>query len=140
MGAPRKPKHQHQLEGTWNRAVANAPSGAMGTATGCPPMPADMTDPIARGCWEFICKTRANWLAISDGLALRHLCELWGLRAAALVVLKDQPTDKNVRCAFVSYGVEFTKLSARFGLTPQDRERLGVVSEGQYDPAAEFIA
>jgi phage terminase small subunit len=138
MPAPRKPKSEHQLDGTWERAVANAPSAAKATATGLPPMPADL-DPIAKGCWELICKTRANWMAISDGLALRHLCELWALRAATFKVLKKNPTDKLARTAFNQYGVEFSKMAARFGLTPQDRARLGEIDLDEFDPAAEFV-
>jgi phage terminase small subunit len=102
-------------------------------------MPADL-DPHAKGCWEFVCRTRANWLAISDGLALRHLCELWGLRAAAFAVLKENPTDKNARCAFTSFGVEFVKLAARFGLSPLDRDRLGDTDPEEWDPAADFVS
>ena len=42
--------------------------------------------------------------------------------------------------AFVSYGVEFSKLSARFGLTPADRAKLGDVDPLAFDPALEFLA
>jgi phage terminase small subunit len=134
----RKSPSEHKLDGTWDRAAANGPSRAMATATGVPPMPVDL-DPIAKGVWELICKTRANWLAISDGLALRHLCELWSLRMRAFAVLKDDPTDKLARTAFYQYGGEFTKFCGRFGLTPADRAKLGDIDPDEYDPALEFI-
>ena len=111
----------------------------MATATGVPPMPADL-DPVAKGTWEWICRTRANWLAISDGLALRHLCELWSLRTATMAILRENPTDRGARVSFQMYGAEFSKLAAKFGLTPQDRARLGEAAADEFDPAAEFIA
>ncbi len=137
-GRPRKSESDHRLDGTWNRAAANVPSAAMATATGSPPCPADL-DPIAKGTWEFVCRCRANWLAISDGLALRHLCELWSLRAATMSILTADPTDKAARIAFQQYGSEFAKLCGKFGLTPLDRSRLGEISPEDYDPAAEFV-
>lgn len=125
-GRPPKPKSEHLIDGTWNRAAANTASAAMKTATGLPPMPADLDD-VAKGVWELVCKTRANWLAISDGLALRHLSELWSLRTAAMAILRQDPTDRAARLAFKEYGGEFSKLCGKFGLTPQDRARLGEV-------------
>lgn len=139
MPGARKPKSEHLLDGTWGRAAGNAPSAAMATATGVPPMPMDM-DPVAKGCWEFVCRTRANWLAISDGLALRHLCELWSIRTASFAAWRANPADRQARLAFVQSGVEFGKLAARFGLTPQDRARLGEVTPAEFDPAAEFVS
>lgn len=135
----RKSKSEHLLHGSWNRAAGNVFSAAKATATGVPPMPPDMDD-IAKGCWEHICRCRASWLAVGDGLALRHLCELWSLRAAAYAILRDNPTDKNARCSFVQFGVEFSKLAGKFGLTPADRARLGEADVLEWDPAAEFIS
>lgn len=126
MTRPRKSKSQHMADGTWDRAASNRPSGAAMTANGVPPMPTDL-DPIAKGVWELVTKTRANWLAISDGLALRHLCELWSLRQATLAILQKDPTDKNARVSFQQYGGEFAKLCGKFGLTPLDRDRLGEI-------------
>ncbi|MCC6492153.1 MAG: hypothetical protein IT424_03935 [Pirellulales bacterium] len=138
MPGPRKPKSEHLKDGTWNRAAANTASAAMATATGAPPMPADLDD-VATGVWELVCRTRANWLAISDGLALRHLCELWSLRAATYKRLKRNPADKAARVAFQQYGAEFGKLAGKFGLTPADRARLGEADADAFDPAAEFV-
>jgi phage terminase small subunit len=137
-GGPRKPKSEHLIDGTWNRAAANGPSAAAKTANHCPPMPADLDD-VAKGVWEHVCKTRANWLALSDGLALRHLCELWSLRSATMAILRDNPTDRGARVSFQQYGAEFAKLCGKFGLTPQDRARQGEVVDDDDELARYFL-
>ena len=101
-------------------------------------MPKDL-DPVAQGVWELVCRTRANWLAISDGLALRHLSELWSLRAATMAILRDTPTDRAARVAFQQYGAEFSKLAGKFGLTPQDRARLGDKTDDEFDPVTKYL-
>lgn len=102
-------------------------------------MPQGM-DNAARAMWRFVVATRGDWLAESDGPALRSLCETWSLRCQCKKVLASDPTDKNTRCSFNDYQSDCLKLFAKFGMTPTDRARLGEQSAEDVDPAAEFIA
>lgn len=102
-------------------------------------MPQGM-DNTARAMWRNVVRTRGDWLAESDGPALRSLCEAWSLRCSCLKAIKADPTDKLTRTAFVQYQQECLKLFGRFGMTPTDRARLGEQSAEEIDPAAEFIA
>ena len=100
--------------------------GSRGPKTGGEPLrkPDDL-DPVASAHWDFMVRTRTAWLAASDADTLRRLCELWSLSEASRKQAMETPLVKDVRCAFTSYHAEWSKLAARFGMTPADRARLG---------------
>jgi phage terminase small subunit len=90
----------------------------------CPALPTGLDD-TSREMWDFVTTERLTWLARSDGPALQALCELWALRKRVAGMLNDDPSDKIARTAYIAYHAEWSKLAARFGLTPADRARLG---------------
>ena len=137
-GRPPKPLKIHQTDGTY-RADRHAGSVAKSTGGTTPVMPSDLTDAQAE-MWRFVIAERGDWIAVSDGPALRSLCETWELRCKCQDLLQGDPIDKDTRCSFVQYQADCMKMFARFGMTPADRARLGEQSHEDVDPAAEFIA
>lgn len=137
-GRTPKPLKIHQAEGTY-RADRHAGSVAKSTGGNVPQMPVDLSK-VAAAMWRFVIAERGDWVAVSDGPALRSLCETWELRSKCHAVLAGDPTDKDTRCSFIQYQADCMKLFARFGMTPTDRARLGEQSAEEIDPAAEFIA
>lgn len=139
MPRPRLPREVHEIQGTWVRAAGNSPSAALATAAGVPTMPNDLPAEAVE-LWRLVAETRRQWLAPSDGPALRLLCETWALLRRTSAKLTDDPADKLNRCAHTNYAAQFLQLATRFGLTPSDRAKLGEVYYGADDPAAEFVA
>ncbi len=138
MGRESKPLKIHQAEGTY-RADRHGHSVAKSTGGQHPVMPSDLTDSQAE-MWRFVIAERGDWVAVSDGPALRSLCENWELRSKCHSLLVVDPTLKDARCSYIQYQADCLKLFARFGMTPTDRARLGEQSAEDIDPAAEFIA
>lgn len=138
MGRANKPLKIHQLEGT-DRADRHGHSVAKSTGGRHPVMPEGLSD-VAAGMWRFVIAFRGDWVAESDGPALKSLCETWDFRCTCVMALASDPTLKEARCSFIQYQADCMKLFARFGMTPTDRARLGEQSAEEIDPAAEFIA
>lgn len=138
MGRENKPLKIHQAEGTY-RADRHGHSVAKSTGGQHPVMPVDLSE-AAAAIWRFVIAERGDWIAVSDGPALRSLCETWDLRCQCQRALVNDATDKDTRCSFIQYQADCMKLFARFGMTPTDRARLGEQSAEEIDPAAEFIA
>lgn len=133
------PLKVHKLNGTFRKDRHGRPSIAKATASGLPKMPRGMKG-AAKNLWELVIVERRDWLAVSDGPALQTFCELWELRCRTLKKLDRDPTDKDVRCSFTSYQQEWSKMAARFGMTPADRAKLGENSESDLDPAAKYVS
>ena len=123
MPAP-KPISAHLAEGTFRADRHCQPSKAAATSGDLPRKPNDL-DGIASEHWSHVIEFRGSWLAESDGPVLRALCELWSLRQRTLLLLQENPADKLVRTSFQSYHDAWQKLACKFGITPQDRARMG---------------
>jgi len=110
-----------------------------GHADAITPAKPEGLDNSALAMWDLVIEHRKPWLDESDGPALQALCECWSLRSRAVSALADDSTDKDARIAFTQYQAAFERMATRFGMTPVDRERLGVVIDCDDDPAAEFL-
>jgi hypothetical protein len=137
-GRPPKPLKIHQTDGTY-RADRHGGSVAKSTGGQHPVMPRDLSD-VQAEMWRFVIAERGDWIAVSDGPALRSLCETWELRCLCHKVLFGDPTEKEKRVSYMQYQADCIKWFAKFGMTPIDRARLGEQSAEDVDPAAEFIA
>lgn len=122
MGRPAKPINVLRLEGGY-RADRHA---GRGPAQGGEPLQKpDGLGEHGSWLWDEVARTRRAWLCASDAAALRALCDAYQLMRRCEPALRDDPTDKNARCAWSAYHAVFRQLGAAFGLTPSDRARLG---------------
>lgn len=125
-GRPPKPKDLRILEGT-DRADRHGAEGEVPNASGQPVKPVDLT-PEASACWDFVVPeiVAMNIGKTIDSLVLRQMVESWSLMRQCYDVLKNDPSDKDARIAYLGYGHAFESIAARFGMTPSDRSRLRV--------------
>src|SRR5688500_2811144 len=100
------------------RADVSPPSGA-------PVRPVDM-DETESSLWDQVVPdlVRRGLVGESDTAELRRMVELWSLYRKALALAKQDPVDKEIRCAVTGYGLAFGKIAGKFGLTTQDRASL----------------
>jgi P27 family predicted phage terminase small subunit len=137
-GRPPKSLEQHQLDGTY-RADRHGDAGQAVQPAGEPQMPLEFAGE-ARACWESVV---APLVALKvakaiDQPALVALCEWWAryrlyssrLDRPETIDLDVLDQSRLVRIAANAWS-EFSRLAARFGLTPADRQRLRVQGEGK---------
>lgn len=132
-GRPPKPLEQHALDGTY-RPDRHGDQGAAVQAAGEPVMPADFSGE-ARACWESVVAPLVA-LKVARGLdqpALVALCEWWARYrryAAAFDAPEAMELDVLHQTRLGSLAAlawdQFSRIAARFGLTPADRQRLRV--------------
>lgn len=61
-----------------------------------------------------------NLVSAKDTAELVSLCELWGLYRKSVALAKDDPTNKEVRCAVTGYWAAFDRVASKFGLSATD--------------------
>jgi phage terminase small subunit len=123
MGRPAKPLSLHHLDGTYRRDRHGGRPAA--PPAGQPERPADLQGEAA-AFWD---TTVADLAAVGvvgrlDTALLRAAAELWGLYRKALAVADQDPVNKLVRCAVVSYYAAWERAAAKLGLSPADRAKL----------------
>lgn len=64
-----------------------------------------------------------------DTALLWSMCEVWSFYRKSADAAKDDPVDKDTRCAVLAYWQAFERAASRCGLTPSDRARLNISSE-----------
>ena len=137
-GAPKKSAKLKIVDGTYRadreRSQSVVPEGS-------PVMPAGMT-PVAKTFWKHIVKTRGDWLAESDLQALQVASELWAHLRVAQKTFQLDPIGKGNQTRYTTLLAEWGKASARFGLSPSDRERLGPTkgNDGQNAKTKQYLA
>lgn len=131
-GRPNKPAEVLKLHGDYREDR----HGGRGPKTGGEPLrkPDDL-DEIAADHWDMICQKRAAWLAGTDAPALETLCWLWSAWRRLRALWMADLNDKNTRCNALAAEAEWSKLAARFGLSPSDRARLGEGADAQQEKA-----
>lgn len=120
-----KPDKVLKLHGTYEKFY----HADRGVKDGGEPLRKPEMGDIASRMWDHVAEVRRAWLCSSDAESLQSLCEVWELRCRALVLVNEDPAEKNNRIAFKDYQTLFNQLAARFGLTPSDRARLGEGSD-----------
>jgi phage terminase small subunit len=126
-GRPRQPTETLKLHGKYRadrHGERNEPE-----ATGVPVKPDDMF-PEASAYWDSIIG-QVTWARQPDTVALRVMCEQYGLYRKALALAVVDPLDKEVRIAVLGYKAAWETLAARFGLTPADRARVSAEPAGK---------
>lgn len=88
----------------------------------------EFSDPVASAAWDRLITPliEAGIVSVIDVESAQACCECWALYRQCLTLLAAAPTDKNIRVATTSYLATFSKLAAKFGLTPIDRDRLNI--------------
>lgn len=94
-----------------------------------PRMPRGL-DSTAKAHWKFILAERSEWIGASDAAALEQVCRTWSLLKRATAEYDKDVTDYRARANFIALQTSWVSLSARFGLSPTDRERMGEASDG----------
>jgi len=64
---------------------------------------------------------KREWAGEADTAELRGMVEQWSLYRKAVALAKDNPVDKEIRCAVTQYFASFSKIAGKYGLTTQDR-------------------
>ena len=125
MTRPRKPMNLHLPEGTY-RSDRHGPRAADPLATDERPKRPRGLSGDARKFWDDVCEEliEKGIAKHIDGAALRLMADLWGKLQTVSKAADADPTDTNARRAVTTYAAEFSKMAARFGLTPADRQRL----------------
>lgn len=87
-------------------------------------------DEVEAALWDQVVPdlVRREMVGESDSAELRRMVELWSLYRKSLVLAKQDPVDKEIRCAVTGYGLAFGKIAGKFGLTTQDRASMKVPS------------
>lgn len=67
----------------------------------------------------------------TDEKALQAMCEMWSMYQRALVLAKDDVTDKLVRCAVTQYLASFDKMATKFGANKMLRDRINPKKESK---------
>ena len=137
-GRPHKPIELLKRDGGYRPYRHDKISHSVASTTGLPPKPRGMAKAASK-CWDHIIDTRKDWISDSDGLTLQHMCEIWSLRGEAVKRLKEDPHNKDARCALRDWSQIFMQVAGRFGLTPSDRAKLGEEIADAKDNAADFI-
>lgn len=85
-------------------------------------------DEVEAALWDQVVPdlVRRELVGESDTAELRRMVELWSLYRKSLALAKDDPVDKEIRCAVTGYGLAFGKIAGKFGLTVQDRASMKV--------------
>lgn len=106
---------------------------------GEPVKPDGMTEPAAK-LWQQVVDAYKgrNVLAEVDTAALAMLCDMQTLYLAALAEAKQNPTDKVIRVAVVSYGVAVERLMTKFGMTPSSRASMKTPPANAANELSEF--
>jgi phage terminase small subunit len=132
MGRPRKPVEARILDGTYKPSRHGPPPDA-GDEVAPPAKPADL-DGDAAVLWDTIVPMLATVARERDAPMLAELCWQWAeLRRIKAVIAKKKPGAKGYNQLLVAAGIctdKFEKIASRFGLTPSDRAKLGVVQAG----------
>lgn len=137
-GRPHKPIELLKRDGGYRPYRHDKISHSVASTTGLPLKPRGLSRAASK-CWDHIIDTRKDWISDSDGLTLQHMCEIWSLRGEAVKRLKEDPHNKDARCALRDWSQIFMQVAGRFGLTPSDRAKLGEEIADAKDNAAEFI-
>ena len=148
-GRPRKPIDVLELQGTVRHHRHGDPE-AYFRPDGEPEKPELIADDeFASEMWDRIVPdlSSSGVAAEIDWAELTCLCEWWSRYRAVTVILKQKtPEDEGYYRLQILAGAawkNFSNIASRFGLTPADRSRLGMVGgkkESEQDKLASFIA
>lgn len=136
-GRPRKPTEAHLLAGTY-RADRHGPRpGDAEDGISPPAKPADLGGDAA-ALWDELAALLAGTVRAADALQLAELCRWWAtVRRIRTALDKAQPG--SLRCSRLMGQISTAaaaadRIASRFGLTPSDRAKLGVVQVGPAKP------
>jgi P27 family predicted phage terminase small subunit len=130
-GHNKKSAAELKLHGTYRRDRHEKKRGL--PTDGSPEKPTWL-DPTASALWDRLTAAfPPGAVGAADTMALAAACEMWSLYRAAVAVAKQHPTDKDARISATSYLAMFNKLAGKFGLTPVDRQRLGITADAVSD-------
>jgi phage terminase small subunit len=123
-GRPRKPTSLHIVEETLDPSK-HADRAFEPLADGTPRCPRDLKGE-ARKFWERVVPqlVRMGVAKAADRESLVVLANLWACWVQAATMAEIAATDPKVRSAMLGYSAEWSRLAARFGLTPADRSKI----------------
>lgn len=139
-GRPPTPTADLKLHGTY-REDRHGDRADVAGCVGQPVRPADL-DEAGVELWDTIIAEheKRGILGEIDTAALHMLCEHWSLWNRAKAMAKNDPIDKEIRCAVTGYAGVIQKLLAKFGGTPVDRAALKINNArgGKENPLVSF--
>lgn len=103
------------------------------------PVRPDMPKDVGQKYDEVISQLPAAILRKCDVHELLTLARLLAQADKVAAAMSADPLDHKTGRAFLNIADRIHKLSASFGLTPADRKRLSLETEGEVDEIAEFM-